>query len=160
MRRSEMLNQITRAFPKQPYPTAQAVTLKDDVKGTEESDIAQAFQGKSWQDLDAETVRYHAVALHFFTPQAYRHFLPAYMTLCVTHYTEVDVAVDMLISTLRSPSVGGVDAEGYSRFQEVVRRLTDAQKSVIAHFLAYMGETHHKNEAISALTRYWQLFQD
>ncbi|MCU0466347.1 MAG: hypothetical protein MUF38_17485 [Anaerolineae bacterium] len=160
MRRSELLNQITQVFPKQPYPKAQAITLKDDVRGTEEYDTAQAFRGKSWQDLDTETVRYYSVALHFFTPQAYRYFLPAYMTLCVTHYTHVDMAVDTLIGTLRSPSVGDVHVEGRSRFQEVVTGLTDAQKGVIAHFLAYMGETHHKSDAISALTRYWQLFQN
>lgn len=42
-------------------------------------EIAQYFRGTTWQGHTARNLRKHAPALSFFTPAAYRYWLPAFM---------------------------------------------------------------------------------
>jgi hypothetical protein len=141
LKRDELVKLISNAFPKEPYPKEFPITYKDTFEGSEEHEIAQAFYGKSWEEIDSKTAWYHSAALVFFTPQAYRYFLPAYLKLCVTNWRDVDHAANAVIYSLELPN----KVKNRPRFFEVVDEFTDVQKNVIAHFLEYIDKTYGEN---------------
>jgi len=164
MKQDDLVELISKVFPSEPYPDESSiVTNRETVEGTEEYEIAQAFRGKSWKGIDSDTVRYHSVALAFFTPEASRYFLPAYMTLCITNYEEVDHATTALIGALKLPEEDKITGLTRSRFLEITNEFTDEQKNAIAHFLEYISEVHgqdfpaHKPSIV--LDLYWKRFK-
>lgn len=163
LKRDELLELISSAFSKEQYPENSPITQNDTTEGTEEYEIAQAFHGKSWKEIESVTVRYHSTALFFFMPQAYRYFLPAYMTLCITDYSEVDHAITALIGSLRLPETSKAEGRPYKRFLAIVSGFTDKQKNVIAHFLEYISETYGEHFPAHppsiTLDLYWKQFK-
>jgi hypothetical protein len=164
MKQSELTDLISTVFPGEPYPDESPIVQGyEDAEGTEEYEVAQAFRGKSWTEIDRETVRYHASSIPLFTVQARRYFLPAYMKQCVINYGYVDYAVTTLMHGLRLPEEDKTKGLTRSKFLEIADGFTDAQKSAIAHFLEYISEKHEQDFPVhkpsTTLDLYWKQFK-
>lgn len=73
-----LLRQIGEAFAAAPYPGDENVC--HPAKGDDEAaEYALEFRDARWQHLHPRFVQYHYPALSFFTPQAFRYFLPAFL---------------------------------------------------------------------------------
>lgn len=67
--------QILEAFAAAPRPSDDRISAPTyDDEGT-----AEYFRGRTWHGHTAEQLRIHSSSLSFFTREAYRYFLPAYM---------------------------------------------------------------------------------
>ena len=83
-----LVAQIESAFAATPYPGDDRIC--DPSPGDEEvAEYALEFRGARWDRLHPEFLAYHDAAISFFTPEAFRYFLPAY-----------------LIADLRAPDIG------------------------------------------------------
>ena len=66
---------IIEAFAKTPYPGDDNIAAPNwDDEGTTEY-----FRGKDWRGRSPKDLRQYASSLSFFTPDAFRFFLPAFM---------------------------------------------------------------------------------
>jgi hypothetical protein len=71
----DVREQIIEAFADTPRPPDGATSADTyDDEGTEEY-----FRGRPWQGHSTERLRHFESSMCFFTPQAFRYFLPAYM---------------------------------------------------------------------------------
>lgn len=156
--RDTLSSNIKRSFDdSKPQWNSQVV---EDVPGDlERQEIGKAFQKRRWSAIGIETLRYHAEALFFFTPQAYRYFLPAYLLAVLEDYEASDIISNVLITTLTPPSE---DDERFVYFLARFDLLTNSQKRVITGFLEFMlqehGEDFWHGELKSALENYWKDF--
>lgn len=71
-----LTEQIIAAFKDTPHPGNRfediSATLRDE-------GIVDYFAGRTWQDHDVKNLHYHYDALSFFTPKAFRYYLPAFV---------------------------------------------------------------------------------
>lgn len=71
-----LAEQIIKAFQDTPHPGNNfediSATLRDE-------GIVDYFTGKPWQGHEVKDLHYHYDALSFFTPKAFRYFLPAFI---------------------------------------------------------------------------------
>lgn len=71
-----LAKQIMDAFKDTPHPGSRfediSITLRDEGS-------VDYFAGKSWQNHNVKDLHYHYVALSFFTPKAFRYYLPAFL---------------------------------------------------------------------------------
>jgi hypothetical protein len=124
----QLLAQISNAFGLEPVPEEpllQAAYLDRSNQGDEGA--TEYFLGKRWDSLDVENLRYHAIALYMFTPEAHRYYLPAFMTATVKHPVEADVIPENILFH-------------FARFEEPfwsdrIRVLSPPQRDVVASFL-------------------------
>lgn len=82
------------------------------------------FTGKSWRGHGVEKLRWYESSLAFFTPAAFRYYLPAFM-----------------LAELEDPQVADVIAEGIlfhltdgSRSDELLRELSGEEREAVACF--------------------------
>ena len=88
--RQKLATYIMDAFKKSEYPG-------DDNLGWGEAD---AFIGKKRDDLSAEVLRKYEEALTYFSPEAFRYYLPVYLYNVIMHPAPMDVVVDGIIFIL------------------------------------------------------------
>jgi hypothetical protein len=75
---AKLLEQIDEAFAETPYPGD--ADICHPRKGDDEvAEYALEFRGARWQSLNPVFLSSHYAALSFFTPRAFRYFLPAYL---------------------------------------------------------------------------------
>lgn len=71
-----LTEQIIKAFKATSHPGNNfediSATLRDE-------GVVDYFAGKTWQGHEVKDLHYHYDALSFFTPKAFRYFLPAFM---------------------------------------------------------------------------------
>ena len=153
-----LIADIERAFDDtEPPPSFRVV---DEVPGDlEREEIADAFRERHWKTLDTETLRYHAEAVFFFTPEAFRYYLPSYLLAVLKAYEETDVLPDLLIAALTPPPE---DDKRLASFLARVEPLTIPQKRALAAFLEFMqqehGEDFLREEPRRAIEDYWKSF--
>ena len=133
---NELLVQIAAAFPAEPIVADDS--LVHDPNDWEGEEINRFFLGKSSRDLGTdELVGKYYSALWFFTPAAFRYYLPAFMLAEIEIPIESPLAnkagASVLAQFKHSPSVAASHA-----LKERVRLLSTAQRSTIASFLSYL----------------------
>src|ERR1700733_8097709 len=79
--RNALRESIRSAFPDGSLPTR--IVRSDPDGDAELGAIVKAFAAKRWTELDADMVDRHYDALSFFSPEAFRYYLPAYMLGCM-----------------------------------------------------------------------------
>lgn len=87
---------IEGAFADTPVP---GQTLKDIIAPPrqgdgEERDIADYFRGTTWRGHSAKDLRAHSSALGYFTGEAFRYWLPAFMIAEIDDPDEADVIAE------------------------------------------------------------------
>jgi hypothetical protein len=150
----QLLAQISNAFGLEPVPTEPLLEASylDPTKQGDEG-ATEYFLGKRWDALDVENLRYHAIALYMFTPDAHRYYLPAFMT-----------------ATVRHPEKAGVIPENilfhFAQFEEPfwaerIRVLSRAQREAVASFLRATSDEIvdrlHLDQALRGLAHGGQL---
>jgi hypothetical protein len=120
--------QITEAFSGNDIPTGKLCNEEYDY-----DDAHHGFIGTTWQEHDAHYLRSHESSLHYFTPEAFRYYLPAFM-----------------MAELWDPEAADVIAEGIAfQFTESplkdVRLATFSQNELLAiiAFLEYCAARYN-----------------
>ena len=85
------------AFARTPAPGGRF----EDISATpDDEDIVEYFRGTSRFGHDVAMLRFHSVALSFFTDAAYRYWLPSFMLAVLDHPGEADVIPEFIVSSL------------------------------------------------------------
>ncbi len=83
---------IEEAFAKTPRPKGKLVDTDAWDEGT-----SKYFANKTWRGHPVRDLRYHEGSMCFFTPEAHRYFLPAFMIATLENPKEADVIPDNII---------------------------------------------------------------
>jgi len=154
--KSNLLNKITDAFRSVPYPgDGNIIVNRQDL---ESLDIARAFRGMEWQKVPFETVFQHRDSLPFFSPAAFRYFLPAYMCHSILHYNDSDTLPEYIVYQLTPPR-SNAPSEEWRWFNSNVGELDAKQRKAIVMYLQYMCIHHSADfphgDPKDALEMYW-----
>jgi hypothetical protein len=92
--------QIENAFIDLKYPGDNNIVWISEYD-PEKIEIKEDFKNKHWKDLTLEFLwPKQSQSLGFFTPQAYRFYLPGYMIVSVEFYDDSDVIPEYVIDSL------------------------------------------------------------
>lgn len=90
------------------------------------------FGGTDWRSHDVVGLRAHESSLHFFSPAAFRYYLPAFVIAAVRDPGRADVIPDTILWTLRAAAEAteGSDAERW-------KLLTTRERFALARFVEW-----------------------
>jgi hypothetical protein len=152
-----LARKIERTFATVPYPGDSDLVYDNSGDHLECSEVAEAFRGRNWKDLDLDFLRYHAQSIFFLSPAAYRFYLPAYLLVSLRSFAEADTIPGTIIGSLTAPK--GQNPEDMDFFLRTVRMFEPEQREAITAFLEFMANTHQDSfpfdEPRIALERYW-----
>ncbi len=126
-RRARLVAQIESAFADTPRPKDREISVPTyDDEGT-----AAYFRGRSWRSgHTVEALRWHEASLCFFTTEAFRYFLPAYMLATIKDRETADViphGIEFhLVNSSRAP--------------EQLASFTPAELDAIGAFFCYLSD--------------------
>ena len=157
-RLQRLKDEIEGAFQDVPYPGDDNIAAN---KRDEYEEGLAAFKGKHWKDITFEfLVPYLKSSATFFTPEAYRFYLPAYLMVVAEYYFESDVLSDFIIWGLILPFEGECEPWEIDEFHKRFDSLTAKQKKAIKSFLEFIRDVYPYdpiyNDHVVALERYWQ----
>jgi hypothetical protein len=89
---SRLRARIESAFERTPAPRGEIVSTLIDDEG-----VSEYFGGRSWRGHAVKDLRYHEAALSFFTADAFRYFLPAFMLASIEDPVEADVIPEGIV---------------------------------------------------------------
>lgn len=157
--RGELLRRIAAAFGADDPPPAGAVAAASEWCDPEREEIAEALGGKRWPELQLPVLRYHHEALFLLSPEAFRYYLPAYLSAVAGYYRTSGSLPGSVVSALTPPEP---DGPADPRFQARFGALTAPQSSAVAAFVAYMRAEHGRDfpryDLGKLLERYWGQF--
>jgi hypothetical protein len=166
-----LIEQIEQTFASVLYPGDNRICIgvtDEDRRllGTEQAEIEAAFKGLHWREVPLEVLNCHQSALSFFSPEAFRFYLPAFML--------ASLGVPRWPSDLLPAGVGIKNAVIWSLdppkemswkprsdptvawFLERMSGFNPEQKAAIRTFLSFAGS----RDAKVALARYWEPRKD
>jgi hypothetical protein len=119
---------IEHAFERTPRPDDDNIsaTTYDD-EGT-----AEYFRGRAWHGHTPQALRQHEAALSFFSDDAYRYFLPAYMLAELEDPEAADVIAQHIIHGLTPQPP---EDPGHAILAARLVKFTVAEKNAIAAFV-------------------------
>lgn len=120
----------------------------------DDGDIVDFYGNPRWQDLSSEKIVANYAAPSFFSPLAFRYYLPAFLVWTLENPDSPEVAGESIIHAL-DPGTPNEHLHEfrYSKFQS----LTDNQFTVVRNFLIYFSAHNDLGEpAASALMNYWR----
>ena len=104
---------------------------------------------KEWSDIEDKYISSYSDVMYYMDSQGIKWALPAYMIYIIKHYKEGSFSIDSTIYVLEAGGLGVDKKDLY----------TEAQKKVIAHFLAFMVEVGEQwvdvESAKNALESVW-----
>ena len=150
---------IEEAFAHVRYPGDTAL-LHPSYSGADGE--VQGFQGQAWtsdwRSIPPEAIEENYCSLLFLSPQAFRFFLPAYMsyTLTAGSRNRVGKVLSFMLYCLNPD----VDEQAFlDHFLGQVREFTGQQREAVRSFLESIRDEHDdetlRREAVDSLTRYW-----
>jgi hypothetical protein len=150
---------IERAFADVPYPGDDGIAHNQHYGDGEE--VAAAFKGQHWRTVPVEVLGRQAESGSFFTPEACRFFLPAYMLAEIRKgpperasrwlMGRIMYALDGM---LYPPRGGGVPSD---EFRQRMDPLTPQQKEAVRRFLYWLNRKWTGSAAPSSRTENGQL---
>ncbi len=91
------------------------------------------FTGKEWRELDAVALRRYDASMHYFTPSAFRYFLPAFMLAELDDPEKADILGDYVVYQFEEPPPLGL-----KDFSQRIEQFSENEKEAILMFLNYM----------------------
>jgi hypothetical protein len=88
---SQLAKQIMEAFAVRPLPNGPLSVRTYDDEGAN-----SFFHGKTWDTPNVQELRHHEAAMHFFTPEAFRYYLPAFIMAELRNPEDADIIADNL----------------------------------------------------------------
>ena len=126
------LDELVRsAFGNTPAPIGRITDTYDD------EGAADYFQGKKWDGHDVKTLRTHESAMSFFTPEAFRYYLPAFMLAELENPVEADILGEYVVYQFGRPA-----PFWESEFKKRVALFTKSEKAAILAFVQYMQDQY------------------
>jgi hypothetical protein len=95
------------------------------------------FEGTDWQSHDAKGLRTQDAAMNYFTPAAFRYYLPAYMLAEIISPEEADILGEYVLNQLSDQYIVDV-AKSRNRLSQ----FSGEEKAAILEFIRYMEETY------------------
>jgi Uma2 family endonuclease len=95
--RQQVVKQIEEAFANTPHPGNKRI-------GVYGYSIDYDLLGKHWKEIPLDIIVKQRGELSFLTLEAYRYYIPAFMTATLLHYEEVDTLAGNLISHFSPPA--------------------------------------------------------
>lgn len=135
---SRLEQQIEAAFGELPIPPVDRLVIDNSGQHLECNQVKAKFRGRHWRELSVEDLQYESEALAFFSPEAFRFFLPAFIRAALLHYDQADL-IPMNVVSWFTPS-DDPQLKPYRR--ERTESLTANQKAVVLRFIRYLRETH------------------
>jgi hypothetical protein len=163
---ARIIGRVYEAFDPVEYPSDGKITAGDSLEARE---IAHVYEGKDWRDLDTRFLAANCIqSIFFLSFQAYRFFLPAFLTAAVKDYSRAPEIVDNLVSTLLDPVTAQKLYHPTSNSEDVVDMytfvcrmdsLTCAQVEAVVEVLRFLSNYHLADfpydEPQRALDGYW-----
>ncbi|MET0029744.1 MAG: DUF6714 family protein [Candidatus Thiodiazotropha sp.] len=89
----ELIEKIKAVFDSSPIPDGEIISVP---YGTDEG-VSDYFTGRPWYGHSIKALRWHEVAMCYFTPEAHKYYLPAFMQASIEDPEEADVIPDNII---------------------------------------------------------------
>lgn len=183
MKLAQVIEEVEQSFAAARYPGDHAIVRDESELHLECADVKAAFRGHSWRKLPVSVLAREDSALAFFTPEAFRYYLPAYLLATLQHPDEVGVVPSNVVSrlTLRQASdveeqvqalgrlsLGGEAREAVSSslsdqlekldeqardFLSLMSGFTSEQARAIRAFLEYLAQDDRDPELAADATR-------
>jgi hypothetical protein len=137
---------INAAFDDTPYPGD--ANIVDDIRG-EGAMVAEIFCGKHWKELSPEVLFLYRNSIPFFSADAYRFYLPAFM---IAAFSNQDILESVLYSLDRKSQIDEI------AFLKKAGRLKGSEKKAVKLFLEFIKDNYSRDyprEPVSALQHYW-----
>jgi hypothetical protein len=113
------------------------------------NEVAAAFRGKHWKEIPLDVLRYHSSGLFFFTPEAYRFYLPAYLIAAALYHDEADTIPGSVVFSLIPPS----DARDVQTYHRRMEGFTSSQRNAIKSFLEFLKAQHPGDDLLGDLDK-------
>jgi hypothetical protein len=142
--------QIEEAFKDAPYPGDHEMVT--DPNDWESIDLMNAFKGKHWKELDAETLRRNHDT--FLSIAGLQYYFPAYLMAALDDVEDILPFTVYGLYFSEDPRLRQRDLERFNSF-------TPAQKKAIKAFLEYVRDQYPEcwslrdPEPVRALRDYW-----
>jgi hypothetical protein len=108
---NDLLTKISNSFQTLNYPGDENIVYDNSNEHLECFGLKQKFRGKHWNDIADETLNYEKDALCFFTPAAFRFYLPAYLRFVIKEFERADSLPSSTVAFLTLP----VEADDLAR---------------------------------------------
>lgn len=141
--------EIEGAFADAKYPGDDKLVYDDSGGHLECNEVATAFKGKQWKEVPLDVLRYHSAGLFFFTPEAYRFYLPAYLIAAALNYQDVDTLPGSLIFSLIPPA----DARDLASYRRRIEGLTPTQRKAIKSFMEFLKAQHPGDDPLGDIDK-------
>ena len=136
MPKAEVAAQIEAAFEDTPSPGNNF----EDISATKcDEGIVDYFRGKTWRGHRVEDLRHHEAAMSFFTDQAFRYWLPAFMLAELDHPAEADIIAEGIASHLTESE--GADA----RLRHFARDELEAMAAFLSECARRYDDIHFRD---------------
>jgi hypothetical protein len=145
----ELRQLVEAAFAETKYPGDDRLVYDNSRDHLECNEVAAAFKGKHWKQISLETLRHHSAGIFFFTPEAYRFYLPAYLLAAALHYDEADTISDSVVFSLIPPS----DAKDAQSYLHRVEGFTTTQRKAIKRFLEFLKQQHPQDDVLGDMDK-------
>ena len=133
---ASVLGQIEEAFGDLPYPGDDHLIAPSSLQTAEGQRLYNDWKGRDWRSLSLQELRHHAESIFFLTPEAFRYYLPAYLSASVRDSEGVDIIPETLAFALTPPA--GDDPVA-SKKQARIAAFDDRQRRAIAAFLEFLA---------------------
>ena len=131
MTTQEIEKTIIQAFDKTPMPKGKLTDTYDD-EGAQEY-----FSNTKWNEHSAKNLRIHEAAMCFFTPEAFRYYLPAYMLAELHDPEEADILGEYVVYQFSMP-----DKNWDGILKERLSLFSSEEKNAILEFIKYMQNVY------------------
>ena len=122
---------VRSAFADTPAPEGKITDTYDD------EGAADYFQGRGWDGHDAKSLRAHEAAMCFFTPEAFRYYLPAFMLAELEAPEVADILGEYVVYQFGRP-----EPIWESEYSKRLALFTTTEKRAILAFIQYMQDKY------------------
>jgi hypothetical protein len=178
-----LIEQITMAFDATPYPGDDRLCGSD--LGDEPTEYALEFRGLNWKTIHPDFLSHHYASLSFFSDEAFRYFLPAYLiadllgdgsnanpVFHLTHGLVQDIFSRKVRETMKELIESGLlsdetvhlmeedeRADEFDWYQIAVDKYShfnlDERRAIVAYLEYSRANEYSRDEITQALERYW-----
>jgi len=101
---AHVLREVIDSFSDVAYPGDDRIVEGFSGEDLERQRIAEQFRGHRWAGMPLEVLIENTGALAFFTPEAFRYYLPAYILVALSLYEDANTIPSDLVSALTLPT--------------------------------------------------------
>jgi len=144
MNNKQLIEKIEVAFKDVEYPGDDKLVYDNSGKHLECIETAKLFKNKKWQEIPQNFLIEESTSLHFFSKEAFKYYLPAYMIIILKDYLEADDLPDILIKKLTLPT----EADVVLLANEIKKHKIDKAMSNVDFNEILLNNLNHTNKSI------------